>query len=268
MNCSKTSIQSEVCRMEKMVEERSDITQQKRIIRKQVLAVRGGISAGDREQYDEAIREHVLTYSVYGEARVILAYASYQSEVDTTALIKRALADGKYVFTPKVSGDDMEFWRITAMEDLKKGYRGIPEPAESVSFPAWLARQCIPEGVRGDVHETENSAGTESMAGCGKGIFHVMMWMPGVVFDQARHRIGYGGGYYDRYLQRLACMREKNHGDSVDTGRKRQSMLLTTAALAYSCQVLAQIPYEAHDIRPDMLVTEEGVLQQADTEEW
>ena len=81
--------------MEKMVEERSDITQQKRIIRKQVLAVRGGISAGDREQYDEAIREHVLTYSVYGEARVILAYASYQSEVDTTALIKRALADGK-----------------------------------------------------------------------------------------------------------------------------------------------------------------------------
>lgn len=243
------------------MEEKPDITQQKRIIRKQVLAVRDSISAGDRKQYNAAIRRRVLTQSVYGEAQVILAYVSYRSEVDTTALIERALADGKYVFAPKVSGDDMEFWRITAMEDLKEGYRGIPEPAESVSFPAWLVRQCIPEAVCGDVHETENSAGAESMSGCGKGICRVMMWMPGAVFDQARHRIGYGGGYYDRYLQRLTYMREKDHGGSMDTGRKQPSMFLTTVALAYSCQVLAQIPYEAHDIIPDMLITEKGELR-------
>lgn len=247
--------------MEKMVEERPDITQQKRIIRKQVLAVRDSISAGDRKQYNAVIRRHVLTQSVYGEAQVILAYVSYRSEVDTTVLIERALADGKYVFAPKVSGDDMEFWRITAMEDLKEGYRGIPEPAESVSFPAWFARQCIPEAVCGDVHETDNSAGRKSVSGCEKGICRVMMWMPGAVFDQAGHRIGYGGGYYDRYLQRLVCMSEKDPGGSADTGRKQPVMLLTTAALAYSCQVLAQIPYEAHDIIPDMLITEKGVLQ-------
>ena len=243
------------------MEEKPDITQQKRIIRKQVLAVRDSISAGDRKQYNTAIRECMLTQSVYEKAQVILAYASYRSEVDTTALIEQALADGKYVFAPKVSGDDMEFWRITAMEDLKEGYRGIPEPAESVSFPAWFARQCIPEAVCGDIHETENSAGGESMSGCGRGICRVMMWMPGAVFDQARHRIGYGGGYYDRYLQRLVCMREKEHGGSADTGRKQPVMLLTTAALAYSCQVLAQIPYESHDMIPDMLITEKGVLQ-------
>lgn len=247
--------------MEKIVEEKPDITQQKRIIRKQVLAVRDSISAGDRKQYNAAIRGRILTRSVYEKTQVILAYANYRSEVDTTALIERALADGKYVFAPKVSGDDMEFWQITAMEDLKEGYRGILEPAESVSFPAWFARQCIPEAVCGDVHETENSAGRKSVSGCEKGICRVMMLMPGAVFDQARHRIGYGGGYYDRYLQRLACMKEKDHRSSVDTGRKQPVMLLTTAALAYSCQVLAQIPYEAHDIIPDMLITEKGVLQ-------
>ena len=88
MNCSKTSIQSEECRMEKIVEERPDITQQKRIIRKQVLAVRDSISAGNRKQYNAVIRKHVLTQSVYDEAQIILAYASYRSEVDTTALIE------------------------------------------------------------------------------------------------------------------------------------------------------------------------------------
>ena len=76
------------------MEERPDITQQKRIIRKQVLAVRDSISAGDRKQYNAVIRRHVLTQSVYGEAQVILAYVSYRSEVDTTVLIERALADG------------------------------------------------------------------------------------------------------------------------------------------------------------------------------
>lgn len=237
------------------MEDRPDITQQKRIIRKQVLAVRGSISARDREQYDAAIRGHVLTHLVYSEAQVILAYASYQSEVDTAALIERALADGKYVFAPKVSGDEMEFWQITALEDLKEGYRGIPEPRESVSFPAWLARQCISEGVRGDAHEMKINAGTELIADCGKGICHVMMWMPGAAIDQERHRIGYGKGFYDRYLSRLTDLEE---------GICRECHIelhLGTAALAYSCQVLEQIPYESHDIRPDMLITEKGVLQ-------
>lgn len=218
------------------LEEKTGVAQQKRIMRRNILAFRDGISVMDRETYNAEIRKNVLTHPVYCEAEIILAYASYKSEVDTTALIKRALADGKIVFVPKVDGDEMEFWRITSMEDLREGYRGIPEPAGSVSFPDWLARHC------------------------GKGICRVMMWMPGVVFDQAGHRIGYGKGFYDRYLQRLACMTEENCGSSADTGRKRPVMLLTVAALAYRCQVLAQIPYEAHDIKPDMLVTEEGVI--------
>ena len=69
--------------------------------------------------------------------------------------------------------------------------------------------------------------------------------MPGAVFDKDRHRIGYGGGFYDKYLECLEaplCF----------------SMSLT--ALAYDCQIVARIPYEPHDIRPDMIITEKGIV--------
>ncbi|MDE6740104.1 MAG: 5-formyltetrahydrofolate cyclo-ligase [Lachnospiraceae bacterium] len=203
---------------------------EKKEIRKNILKVRDEISAEERASCNDKIKKYVLTQPVYEEAEAILAYASYRSEVDTTALIRQALADGKYVFAPKVSGDEMEFWQITAMEDLREGYRGIPEPVERVSFPEWLAEQ----------------------SNAGK--IHVMMWMPGAVFDKERHRIGYGKGFYDRYLSRLTGLEKEN------CCKWSAELHLTTVALAYSCQVLEQIPYESHDIRPDMLITEKGVL--------
>ncbi|MCM1124260.1 MAG: 5-formyltetrahydrofolate cyclo-ligase [Eubacterium sp.] len=199
----------------------------KQDIRKKILAVRDSIPAMEKTRYDDEIRKRILTQSVYKKTQIILAYASYRSEVDTMALTRQAFKDGKDVFMPKVSGDDMEFWRITVLEDLRSGYRGILEPQESVSFPDWIAKK-----DRGNV--------------C-----HVMMWMPGAVFDKERHRIGYGKGFYDRYLYRLAQQRNEN---GFVCGAE---MHLTTAALAYSCQVLERIPYEPHDVRPDMVVTEE-----------
>lgn len=203
----------------------------KKEIRKSILAVRDGIPVGDRARFDEEIKKCVLTEPVYKKAQIILAYASYRSEVDTAALIRQALADGKYVFAPKVSGDEMEFWKIMEIEDLQEGYRGIPEPVESISFPEWIA------GINADREDY------------GK-IGHVMMWMPGAVFDKERHRIGYGKGFYDRYLNRLTDLKEKLWRES------HTKLYLTTAALAYSCQVLGQIPHEPHDIRPDMVITE------------
>lgn len=203
---------------------------EKQEIRKKILIIRDEISDEERARFNAKIRKYVLTDSVYEAAEVILAYASYRSEVDTAALIGQALADGKYVFAPKVSGDEMEFWRITATEDLREGYRGIPEPVERVSFPEWLAGQ--------------SNAGE----------IHVMMWMPGAVFDKERHRIGYGKGFYDRYLSRLTGLEQEN------CCKWSAELHLTTAALAYSCQVLEQIPYESHDKRPDMLITEKEVM--------
>ena len=219
----------------------------KKDIRKSVLVLRDRISAKDKAKYDASILEIVTGMEEYREADAILAYVSYKSEVDTTTLIRQALADGKYVFTPKVSGDKMEFWQITAMEDLQEGYRGIREPVQSIAFPDWVEeRYSI---VDADII-------TDKVEGCAPERCKVMMLMPGVVFDRQRHRIGYGGGFYDRYLNRMT-------GDTDDAEWTRNNLArqvsLVTAALAYSCQVLEQIPYEEHDIRPALLITEQGI---------
>ena len=201
----------------------------KKDVRKNVLAVRDAISAVDKAQYDASIREIVTKMEEYREAEAVLAYVSYKSEVDTSALIQQALADGKNVFAPKVSGREMEFWQITAMEDLQEGYRGIREPVQSVAFSDWISRH---NGSK------------------------VMMWMPGAAFDRERHRIGYGGGFYDRYLTRL--LQQSEQTASADQMRTQSGrFILTTAALAYSCQVLEQIPYDEHDRKPDLLIMEQ-----------
>ncbi len=210
-------------------------------VRRQILAKREQLEPEAKAWYDGKIREKILAHQAYQEAQIIMAYASYRSEVDTTGLIRQALLDGKCVFAPKVSGEEMEFWQIISLEDLRRGYKGIPEPAEDISFPEWIKRQDILPGT-----VPENSIGQKR--DLRRGLYQAMMWMPGAAFDRSRHRIGYGKGFYDRYLERWHH-REKQPG-----------IRLTTAALAYSCQVVPQLPYEAHDVLPDLLVTEREIL--------
>ena len=220
----------------------------KKDVRKNVLAVRDAIPAADKAQYDASIREIIMGMEEYRDAEAILAYVSYRSEVDTTMLIRQALADGKYVFAPKVSGNEMEFWQISSLEDLREGYRGILEPVQSITFPDWIRERRNTANIDAVIDKAE---------GCVPEGCKVIMWMPGAVFDRERHRIGYGGGFYDRYLNRL--MQQSGITDSADQiGTQLGRFILTTAALAYSCQVLEQIPYEEHDMKPDMLITEEG----------
>lgn len=204
--------------------------------RKRALAKRESISAQDRAAYDAAIAENVTAMREYREAGMILAYAGYRSEVDTKGLIESALRDGKTVFAPRVSGEDMEFWRIASLADLREGYRGIPEPEQTVSFPEWI----------GQKSDDRNETG-------------VMMWMPGAAFDRERHRIGYGGGFYDRYLARCAG-EDKDGGTGAEASGEGRRFRLCIVALAYSCQVSDKIPFEAHDIRPDRIVTEQGII--------
>lgn len=239
------------CFMEHDREVKEDVTQSKKNIRRHVLAMRDTISADDKAQYDMKIREIVTGMKEYREADVILAYVSYKSEVDTTMLIQQALADGKYVFAPKVSGKEMEFWRITAMENLREGYRGISEPVQSISFPDWIRERRSIASIDTVIDKAEN---------CVQEVCKVMMWMPGSAFDTERHRIGYGGGFYDRYLNRLSCVSKQ----IVSSEQQRLFIghfTLTTAALAYHCQVLGRIPYEEHDRKPDLLVTEQEIYR-------
>ena len=223
-------------------------------VRKKILALRDGLTAAQRAEYNASIAQIVLSMKAYREASAILAYASYRSEVDTHALIERALDDGKIVFAPKVSGQEMEFWQILSPDDLQKGYRGIPEPQEGISFTEWLGRDGQPE-------ESGPPGGPASGGGAPAEARKVVMWMPGAAFDIDRHRIGYGGGYYDRYLQGLQAVSDTDgrHGRNIGQRCALQEWF-GTMALAYSIQVLEAVPCEEHDITPDMIVTEKGVI--------
>lgn len=239
------------CFMEHSEEEKEDVTQSKKNIRRHILAMRDSIPAADKAQYDAGIREIVMGMDEYREAEVILAYVSYKSEVDTTMLIQQALKDGKCVFAPKVSGKEMEFWRITALEDLRGGYRGISEPVHSITFTDWIMKYA-------DAADADTDININVDAESAPKVCKVMMWMPGAAFDKQRHRIGYGGGFYDKYLSRILQL-AKQISSTEQTQTRLGHFTLTTAALAYSCQVLEQIPHEEHDRKPDLLITERGI---------
>lgn len=215
----------------------NDTVQLKKKIRREILDLRDHISAEERLRQEELIKQTVFGMSQYREADVILAYVGYRSEVSTSALLCNAFAAGKKVFVPKVFGNEMEFFKIGTLKDLQPGYMGILEPPETLSFPEWLT-----------VMEEQTSQTREFLKPV-----KVMMWMPGAVFDQKRCRIGYGGGFYDRYLERLERLQasscSSNSDSTISTGFE-----LVTAALAYPCQVLEELPQESHDRKPDHVI--------------
>lgn len=191
---------------------KQNITDEKRRIRKNVLALRDAMAPAVREEKSSRIIKRLFTTEAYRSANVILTYVNYQSEVITTALIKHSLADRKLVFAPKVVENDMDFFRITGMNCLEEGYRGILEPSGNEIFK-------------------QNSKNT-------------LMIMPGSVFDEKRHRIGYGKGFYDRYLMRM----------------EKLGITIHTVALCFECQVLQNIPYGIHDRKPDFVLTEKRLI--------
>ena len=189
--------------------------QTKTEVRARALALRDRIPADERMRCSEKIVKNLTEHVCYREAQALLTYVSFRSEADTVSLIERALADRKAVFAPRVAGREMDFFRIKTLSDLEEGYHGILEPQNHIK----------------EVYDPF----------MGKAI----MCMPGAAFDRAHHRIGYGGGYYDRYLSKLS-----QH--AKDT--------ICTAALAYNCQILQEIPWDSHDICPKWIVTETEIF--------
>ena len=138
----------------------------------------------------------------YRNARTIYGYLPYNQEVRTVPILERALRDGKQVAVPKVYGEEMRFLYITDFgSQIAPGYAGIPEP--------------IADGPVADDPKAR-------------------VLMPGVAFDKAGHRIGYGGGFYDKFLAR-----EPAH---------------PTVALCYGFQMLPELPTEDFDIPVDLVL--------------
>lgn len=188
------------------------MAQDKREIRKRILACRDSLSREEWERGTLLVTERLLGHQWFYGCEDFLCFVSYGSEIGTAELIDEALRLGKRVFVPRVErcGDEpsMEFYRIFSREELSGGYRGIPEPAG----------------------ETERYVYSEERAE------KTLLLMPGAAFDGCRNRIGYGKGFYDRYLA------------------DKETLRLHSVAIGFRCQMVEQIPAEETDIRPYQVI--------------
>lgn len=179
-------------------------------IRRAVKKLKQELTAEEVERLSGCVLERVLKSPEYRAAEVIYTYYEYNTEVITHTLMEQALRDGKRVCLPLVVGQDMKFIEIKSISDVHKGYMGIPEPDDG--------QEC-------DFGE-------------------VLMVMPGIAFDRSRNRIGYGGGFYDRYL-------------ATHKGTR-----FTKVALSYDFQVLDIIlPVEEFDESVDVIFTPGGEIR-------
>ena len=158
----------------------------KKQMRALALEARDGLTKRQRADFSGVITEKLMKLPCYQNAKALLTYVSFRSEVDTVSLIRLALQEGKAVFAPKVLGRDMAFFRISSLDDLSPGYRGIWEPEAKTSYNDWISQNPVEA-----TNPEENGIPEENLP-------HTLLCMPGAAFDRQRHRIGYGGGFYDR----------------------------------------------------------------------
>lgn len=184
-------------------------------IRKEMLALRNAMPREERILYSSKIKESVLSMDEVCAAKTVLCFAGYGSEVCTKELLEELLRLDKKVFLPRVNGEEMDFYRIESLDDLREGYKGIPEPKETCK----------------EVFCEKDSKSNVS----------TVMFMPGAVFAFDGSRIGYGKGYYDRYLEKYDIMNR--------------------IALCFSFQLLEHIPSDAHDKKASVIVTEKGITE-------
>lgn len=143
-------------------------------LRKQYKALRKNISHEEKILLDDKIYNNVISSSFYKYNSVILAYVSFGDEASTDKIILKSLSDNKKVFAPKCRDKfgNMDFYRIYSLNDLKEGLYGIREPEENID-------RIYKKGYGG------------------------LCFVPGLSFSHDGYRLGYGKGYYDRFIQQM-----------------------------------------------------------------
>lgn len=188
-----------------------DILSQKKELRKEAKLYRKSLSEKERLNKSSAIMGNLKALKEFQKAEVILMYASLPDEVETLSLIDELLQEGKKdVYCPVTQDDEMDFYKISSVDDLKEGNFHVLEPEPLVENQLELQK---------DVH--------------------YCMLMPGLMFDKTGNRLGYGKGYYDKYLARVT-----------------ENVSLTTIALSYEAMVKDEIPAEDTDWCANYVVTE------------
>jgi len=180
----------------------------KQQLRREFLAIRKGFSPAQRQSWDAAIQQAVIASDWFKQAEAILGYYPIGSEPDLRPVLREALRLGKTVALPRCAPDtgEMTFHRVDSLESLLPGAHGIPEPpAEAASCLLHLA-SCI-------------------------------CLVPGIAFDLAGYRLGYGKGCYDRFLPHFV-------GHAL--------------GICYDALLCGALPHEPHDAAAESVMTEKG----------
>lgn len=208
----------------------------KKEIRTRALKERGALPPETRAFYDQKIHRLAAAHPLFQNAREIYCYASFRDEVSTAGLIELAWQKGKKVAVPRVAeGMRMEFCYIESLTELRPGYQGIPEPAAGISGIQDALGRGAADNISGKALPVRAGGREELHEKDGRDILVIL---PGAAFDRKGNRIGYGKGFYDRYLQHFHRCRRMG--------------------LAYSVQCVEEIPAQAWDICAEAVITEKG----------
>ena len=186
--------------------------EEKKVLRNKILEIRDSLNNNEKELMDNKIFNELINTDLYKRSINIFIYISFSNEINTRNIIEKAFKDKKNAFIPKVYKDDklMKAIKLNSIDELKKNSMGILEPIDDSNYI-----------------EKENID---------------LIVVPGVVFDKECNRIGYGGGYYDRYLKDIKSKKNK-------------------IALAYDLQIVDKIESEVHDIKVDYIITNTRALK-------
>ena len=173
----------------------------KQELRARIRTLKRAMTEEQITEKSEKLAQLFLSSALYKEAKTVYGYLPYNQEVRTVPMLEQALRDGKRVAVPKVYGDTMRFIYMDDLSAVAKGYAGIPEPV--ADFPVADDPQAL-------------------------------VLMPGLAFDPQGHRLGYGGGFYDKFLAD-----EPGH---------------PTLALCFDFQMLDHLETESYDIPVDCVL--------------
>lgn len=180
----------------------------KKALRRKYLARRDKLPPHEAARLSAELCLRITSSKWFTTAGQLLMYMPYRQEVDIRPLMEMAWEQGKTIYLPKSEPKtkSLVIYKVVGVDELQPGVYGILEPVAD-------------KRRRGNIRELD------------------LVFVPGAVFDRHGYRIGYGGGYYDRFLPKL-----------------RSNTLI--AGVAYSFQVVDCLPRERHDQRLDVLVTE------------
>lgn len=186
-----------------------NIGNMKQQIRDEILYKRAKLAETEKAPLDNAVTSYIEELPEFQNAKEVLIYIPIHGEVDATELFNKYKEEKKFVL-PRIIPKEkkLSLFEIETLDDLEKGTYNIPEPLTHLP-------QVTPEELD-------------------------LAIIPGVAYEKNGHRIGYGGGFYDRLIKKLSC---------------------PTIGVAYDFQIVKNIEGEDHDEKVDILVTESGAIK-------